>query len=50
MTVRGIDNERQFAIVQCDICRQIASVDMTLLFRLDEVVERQAPGSGGEPS
>jgi transcription elongation factor Elf1 len=32
LTVKGIDNERQFAIVQCDTCGKIASVDVTFLF------------------
>lgn len=50
MTVKGIDNERQFAFVQCDVCRQIASVDMKWLFGPDAVVDRQAPGTGGEES
>lgn len=37
VTVRGIDNERQVAIVQCDACSTIASVDITLLVGPDEV-------------
>ena len=37
VTVRGIDSERQFAIVQCDTCRNIASVDIKLLFGPDAV-------------
>jgi hypothetical protein len=35
MTVRGIDNERQFAILQCDTCGKIASMDLTFLFEPD---------------
>ena len=35
LTVKGIDRERQFAIAQCDICHQIASVEMKVLFGPD---------------
>lgn len=35
MTVKGIDNERQFAIVQCDTCGTIASMDLKFVFEPD---------------
>jgi uncharacterized Zn finger protein len=39
MTVRAIDNERQFAIVQCDTCSKIAPVDIKFVFGLDDVAD-----------
>ena len=35
MTVKGVDIERQFAILQCDTCGRVASTDITSLFRPD---------------
>jgi hypothetical protein len=35
MTVKGIDNERRFAIVQCDTCRTIASMNLEFVSEPD---------------
>ena len=39
VTVWGIDNERQVAIVQCDRCTKVASVASKSLFGPDEVAD-----------
>lgn len=43
VTVKGIDEERQFAIVQCDSCSNIASADSKSLFGPDEGGCEQSP-------
>jgi hypothetical protein len=38
VTIRGIDDLRRLAIVQCDTCGKLASLDSNLI-RPDEVVD-----------